>query len=99
MADLRMKRAESNAQPPGWIERRMQLRMHDGKIWRRIAVEYSESAYKAVRLKALEDLKIDLLPKDELEEYLEWLSEEIDCDLSDSYSMYLGYPVGEAAAE
>lgn len=99
MADIRMKRAESNAQPPGWIERRMQLRIHDGKIWRRIAVEFSEERYKAVRLKALEDLKIDLLPKDELEEYLEWMSEEIDCDLSDSYRMYLGYRVSQDAAE
>jgi hypothetical protein len=35
--------------------------------------------------------------KDELVDYLSWLSDEYEIELSDMYRLYFGYDVGEAA--
>ena len=98
MADLRMQR-EGEKQPIGWTQRRAQLREIDGSLWRRIAVEYSESEYEARRLATLEDLQIDLLNKADLYDYLSWVSQESDVDLGDLYEMYLGYTPGGGDGE
>lgn len=91
MADLRMRQAE-NAQPLGWIERRGALRMmDDGSLWRQIFVSYDQSLVDAKRLQTLKDLEIDMLDRFELYDYLEWVGEEAEIDISDMYRMYLGY--------
>ena len=36
--------------------------------------------------------------RDELVDYLEWLGEEFEIDISDMYRLYFGYDVGDAAA-
>jgi hypothetical protein len=78
-------------QPIGWTQRRAELREINGEIWREIAVEYSEDDYHAKYLASLEELEIDLLTRDELYDYLEWIASESDIDISDLYRMYLGY--------
>ena len=83
-------RAESD-QPIGWTQRRADIRSINGELWREIAVEYSEDTYQAKYLASLEDLEIDLLTRDELYDYLEWMAQEFDIDISDLYRMYLGY--------
>lgn len=88
-------RAETNAQPIGWTQRRAELREINGEIWREIAVEYSEDDYQARYLASLEDLEIDMLTKDELYDYLEWMAQEFDIDIGDLYRMYLGYKTKE----
>ena len=85
---------QNSDQPAGWIQRRAELRITDSGVWRRIAVEYSEDAYTQKRLETLEQLEIDFLNRDELHDYLEWVTEESDGgipDLSAAYRMYLGY--------
>jgi len=86
-----MKSEEDAGQYPGWIIRREELRETDSGMWRRIAVEYSEEAYQAKRLAALKDLNIDFLTRDELADYLAYLADETEIDISDLYRMYLGY--------
>lgn len=82
----------------GWIERRSTLRsIHGGEIWRQISFEFSETQYEQERLQTLADLEIDFLTKDELYDYLSWMAEEFDIDISDLYRMYLGY-TGESEA-
>jgi hypothetical protein len=102
MADLEMKRADEdladNVQPIGWKQHRQGVREIDGERWQQIALEFSEDEYQARRLEILEDLEIDLLTKGELYDYLSWAGEHFDVEISDMYRMYLGYPVGEAAA-
>lgn len=92
-----MQRAREShaAQPIGWIERRNELREIDGEMWTKVVIEYSEDAYQAERLAALAELEIDFLTRDELYDYLSWLSEEFNIEISDMYRMYLGYKVGE----
>lgn len=98
MADIRMRKAaEIGGLPPGWIEHRRQLRLHDGEIWRRVEHEFDQAEYDAVRLQALEDLDIDFATRDELYDYLSWLANELEIDISDMYRMYLGYGVGQVA--
>jgi hypothetical protein len=103
MADLEMKRADEdladNVQPIGWTQHRQDVREFDGQHWHKIAVEFSETEFQARRLAILEDLEIDLLTRGELYDYLSWAGEHFDVEISDMYRMYLGYPVGEAAAE
>lgn len=84
-------RQDASAQPLGWIEHRKQLRLHDGKIWRRFEYEFDQEEYDAVRLRTLSDLEADFLTRDELYDYLSWLAQELEIDLSDMYRMYLGY--------
>lgn len=89
MADIRMQKTD---QPHGWLERREHLRTdREGEVWRKISVEFSQKAYDRVRLETLADLEIDFLNRDELADYLGWMAEEIDIDLSDAYRFYLGY--------
>lgn len=90
MADIRMKQAE-DALPIGWIEHRRQLRVVDGTAWRRIETEFDQRAYDEVRLQTLADLELDFVTKDELYDYLSWLAQELEIDISDLYQMYLGY--------
>lgn len=89
MADIRMQNLD---QPVGWIERRDLVReTNDGKLWRQISLEYSDKEVDRVRLETLAQLEIDFLNRDELADYLGWMAEEIDIDLSDAYRFYLGY--------
>jgi hypothetical protein len=92
IADLRANRDL----PLGWIERRASLRaVSGGKTWRQISYEYDDSARDTARLQELERLEIDLLTKVELYDYLAWLAEELEIDISDMYRMYLGYKLSE----
>lgn len=94
MHDAKWKHADK-AQPRGWTERRAELREIHGEIWREIAVEYSDVAYRAEHLAALAELEIDMLTKDELQDYLEWIGDEYEMDISDLYQLYLGYRPNE----
>lgn len=94
---IQRAREERSDQPLGWIERRAGLRENNGSIWRQISIEYSEKARDQKRLEALAKLKIDMLSRDDLRDYLEFTGEELEIDTSDMYRFYLGYPVGEAA--
>jgi hypothetical protein len=97
MAEHRLRRSD---QPLGWIERRSSLRsVSGGKVWEQISFEFDESAHDRERLAALSELEIDFLTRDELYDYLAWMAEEFDIDISDLYRMYLGYEVGEATAQ
>jgi hypothetical protein len=91
MADLRMNARSGDVQPPGWIERRDEVREIDGERWQRYEVYFDQDAYDDERLSTLADLEIDLLNKDDLYDYLSWLAEELDIDIGDMYQMYLGY--------
>ncbi len=97
MAKHRLERLD---QPIGWTEKRASLRsISDGKVWRQISYDFDASAHDRERLEELERLEIDFLTRDELYDYLAWMAAEFEIDISDMYRMYLGYPVGEAAAE
>lgn len=90
-------RHEQGGQPPGWTEHRSKLRLfHGGKVWAQIEHEYDQRDYDAVRLQTLGDLEIDFLTRDELYDYLAWLAQELEIDISDLYRMYLGYGVQAA---
>jgi hypothetical protein len=69
-----------------------------GKVWRQISYEFDVTARDRARLAELERLEIDLATRDDLYDYLSWMSEELDIDISDLYRMYLGYEVGEVQA-
>jgi len=95
MAEYRQRRLD---QPLGWVERRASLRsVSGGKTWQQISYEFDASARDQERFAELARLEIDFVTRDELYDYLAWLAEEFDVDLSDMYRMYLGYDVGEAA--
>lgn len=79
------------AQPAGWLQRREQLREMDGRLWRKISVEFSEKEHDRVRLETLAALEIDFLNREELADYLGWMAEETNIELSDAYRFYLGY--------
>ena len=49
----------------------------------------------AMRAKGWRD--VELPTRDELVDYLSWLSEQFEIDISDMYRLYFGYDVGEAA--
>lgn len=96
MAELRARKSDL---PAGWIERRASLRsIHGGKHWQQISLDFDVSNRDRARLAALAELEIDMLTSDELYDYLAWLAEELEIDISDLYRMYLGYEVGEAAS-
>jgi hypothetical protein len=92
MVDLKMKRAAETL-PLGWVERREKLRYNNGKLWRQISISYDESIVHARRLETLAELEIDMLNRDDLRDYLEWVADIDDLDISDVYRMYLGYPL------
>jgi len=94
---MRLK-AESD-QPPGWIVRREEVREIDGGLWRRISIDFSQREYDRVRLETLAQLEIDFLNRDELHDYLAWLANSADVEISDMYRFYLGYHVGEMTME
>lgn len=95
MAKLR----DSNAQPLGWTERRASLRSeHGGVMWRQIFFDFDPSARKRKHLETLAALEIDFLTRGELYDYLKWVSQESDVEISDLYRMYLGYEAGELQA-
>lgn len=97
MAEHRLRKTDL---PLGWIERRASLRaISGGKVWRQISYDFDESARDKARFAELERLEIDLLTSGELYDYLAWLAEEFQIDISDMYRMYLGYEVGAVAAE
>ena len=90
MADQQLKQ-ESEQQPIGWTQRRAEVREINGEQWREIAVDFSETARQARHLEILAELKADLLTTGELYDYLRWVGDHYDIDISDMYRMYLGY--------
>ena len=97
----------SAAAKKGWAKRKKKKKLLDAmlqKAWRRIGDDIEPSDDGDVdgaesgedfgdRLAALEELNIDFATRDQLADYLEWMSEEFEIDISDLYRMYFGYPV------
>lgn len=99
MVELKLQQSEDERQPLGWTEHREKLRLIDDTIWRQISFDFDPKIVERKRLEILKELEIDMLTRGELYDYLSWIAEEFAIEIGDMYRMYLGYSVGETAAD